>query len=118
MKLKQSFERLIISAILIIPIILFFNLAQITTVAAIIMLIVQGSAHIAHLKLIKETGAKRWVVVLAIFSMFGVAGLTLYSTYKTMPEITYYLIAAFAIAFTIEFLLYYFNKRVVSKQTV
>ena len=114
----KSFEGLIISAILIIPIILFLNLAQITTVAAIIMLIVQGSAHIAHLNLIKETGAKRWVVVLAIFSMFGVAGLTLYSTYKTMPEIAYYLIATFAIAFTIEFLLHYFNERVVSKQTV
>ena len=112
----KSFEGLIISAILIIPIILFLNLAQITTVAAIIMLIVQGSSHIAHLNLIKETGAKLWIVVLAIFSMFGVAGLTLYSTYKTMPEIAYYLIIIFAIAFTIEFLLRYFNKRVVSKQ--
>lgn len=114
----KSFEGLIISAILIIPIILFFNLAQITTVAAIIMLIVQGSSHIAHLNLIKETGAKRWVVVLAIFSMFGVAGLTLYSTYKTMPEIAYYLIGAFAIAFIVENILRYFNRRVVSKQTV
>jgi len=113
----KSFEGLIISAILIIPIILFFNLAQITTVAAIIMLIVQGSAHIAHLNLIKETGAKRWVVVLAIFSMFGVAGLTLYSTYKTMPEIAYYLIGAFTIALTVEYILRYFNRRVVSKQT-
>ena len=114
----KSFEGLIISAILIIPIILFFNLAQITTVAAIIMLIVQGSSHIAHLNLIKETGAKPWVVVLAIFSMFGIAGITLYSTYKTMPEIAYYLIAAFAIAFTVEYILRYFNRRVVSKQTV
>jgi len=112
----KSFEGLIVSAVLIIPIILFLNLSQITTVAAIIMLIVQGSSHIAHLNLIKETGAKLWIVVLAIFSMFGVAGLTLYSTYKTMPEIAYYLIAIFAIAFTIEFLLRYFNKRVVSKQ--
>jgi amino acid transporter len=112
----KSFEGLIVSAIIIIPMILFFNLSQITTVAAIVMLLVQGSTHIAHLNLIKETGAKRYLIILAIFSMFGVAGLTLYSTYKTMPEIAYYLIAAFALAFTAEFLLRYINKRVVSKQ--
>jgi amino acid transporter len=113
----RSYEGLIISALLVIPMILFFNLSQITTVAAIVMLIVQGSTHIAHLNLIKETGAKRYLVILAVFSMFGVAGLTLYSTYKSMPEIAYYLIAAFAIAFSVEFLLRYFNERVVSKQT-
>ena len=114
----QSFDGLIVSALLIIPMILFFNLTQITTVAAIVMLIVQGTTHIAHLNLIKETGAKRSLVILAILAMFGVAALTLYSTYKTMPEIAYYLIATFAIAFTAEFLLRYFKERVISKQTV
>ncbi|WP_297482858.1 APC family permease [Sulfurimonas sp.] len=114
----QSFDGLIVSALLIIPMILFFNLTQITTVAAIVMLIVQGTTHIAHLNLIKETGAKHSLVVLAILAMFGVAALTLYSTYKTMPEIAYYLIATFAIAFTAEFLLRYFKERVISKQTV
>ncbi len=112
----QSFEGLIISAVLITPMILFFNLSEITTVAAIVMLIVQGTTHIAHLNLIKETGAKLYIVVLAIFSMFGVAGITLYSTYKTMPQIAYYLIATFALAYAVEFLLRYFNSRVVSKQ--
>jgi len=114
----HSFEGLIISAVLIVPMILFFNLSQITTVAAIVMLIVQGSTHIAHLNLFKETEANRTLIVIAIFSMFGVAGLTLYSTYATMPEIAYYLIATFAFAFSVEFLLRYFNERVVTKQTV
>ncbi len=112
----QSFEGLIISAVLIIPMILFFNLSEITTVAAIVMLIVQGTTHVAHLNLIKETGAKLYIVVLAILAMFGVAAITLYSTYKTMPQIAYYLIGAFAVAYTLEFLLQYFNSRVVSKQ--
>jgi len=114
----HSFEGLIISALLIIPMILFFNLAQITTVAAIVMLIVQGTTHIAHLNLIQETGAKRFLVILAILCMFGVAALTLYSTYSTMPAIAYYLIAAFALAFSVEFLLRYINERVVTKQTL
>jgi len=113
----NSFEGLIVSALLIIPMILFFNLSEITTVAAIVMLIVQGSAHVAHLNLIKETGAKRSFVLLAIFSMFGVAGLTLYSTYKTMPEIAYYLIAAFALAYTAEYLLRHLHQRTITKQT-
>lgn len=112
----QSFEGLIVSTVLIIPMILFFNLSEITTVAAIVMLIVQGTTHVAHLNLIKETGAKLYIVILAVFSMFGVAGITLYSTYKTMPQIAYYLIVAFAVAYTLEFLLRYFNSRVVSKQ--
>jgi len=112
----NSYEGLIISTLLIIPMILFFNLAQITTVATIIMLLVQGTTHVGHLNLIKETGAKKYLVILAILFMFGIAGLTLYSTYKTMPEIAYYLIASFAIAFSVEFLLKYINKRVISKQ--
>ncbi len=115
-KVYSSFEGIIISAVLIVPMILFFNLTEITTVAAIIMLIVQGSTHIAHLKLIKETGAKLYIVVLAIFAMFSVAGITLYSTYKTMPEIAYYLIVTFVLAYTGELLLRHFNSRVVSKQ--
>ncbi len=114
----QSFEGLIVSALLITPMILFFNISQITTVAAIVMLIVQGSAHIAHLNLIKETGAKKSIVVLAIISMFGVAGMTLYSTYKTMPEIAYYLIIIFALAFSAEYLLRYFKSRTITKQTL
>jgi len=112
----NSYEGLIISTILIIPMILFFNLTEITTVATIIMLIVQGTTHLGHLYLIKETGAKKYLVILAVLFMFGIAAATLYSTYKTMPEIAYYLIAAFAIAFGVEFLLKYINKRVILKQ--
>jgi len=114
----NSYEGLIISTLFIIPMILFFNLSQITTVAAIVMLIVQGTTHIAHLNLIKETGAKKSLVIIAVFCMFGVAVITLYSTYESMPEIAYYLIGTFAIAFSVEFLLRYIAKRVIIKQSV
>ena len=115
--LYNSFEGLIVSAACVIPMILFFNLSEITTVAAIVMLIVQGSTHIAHLNVIKETGAKKTIVILAILSMFAVAGLTLYSTYKTMPEIAYYLIVVFAFAYFVEYLLRYIKHRTIKRQT-
>ncbi len=113
----QSFQGLIVSALLIVPMILFLNLAQITTVAAIVVLLVQGMTHIAHLRIINETGAKRYIVLFAILAMFGVAGLTLYSTYQTMPNIPYYLIGTFLFAFLIEIGLRVVTKRVIIPQT-
>ena len=106
----QSFEGLIVSGFLIVPIILFFNLSQITIVATIVMLIVQGTTHIGHLRILKETKANRTTIFLAIFFMFGVAGLTLYSTYESMPEIVIYLFATFVISVSIEYTQRVFNK--------
>ena len=114
--IHNSFEGLIVSAVIVSPLILFFNISQITTVAAIVMLLVQGTTHIAHLRVIKHTGAKVWVIYAAIIAMFGVAGLTLYSTYKTMPEISYYLVSTFILALFIEVLLRFVNRRVIQKQ--
>jgi amino acid transporter len=113
----NSYEGLIVSTVLVIPMILFFNLSQITTVAAIVMLLVQGTTHVAHLNLIKKTGANKTIIICAIIAMFAIAAITLYSTYATMPEIAYYLIASFAFALSIEFILRYFNKRTITKQT-
>ncbi len=114
----NSYEGLIVSTLLITPLIIFFNISQITTVAAVVMLLVQGTTHIAHLRLIKKTGAKLWVVLFAIVAMFGVAGLTLYSTYKSMPEILSYLLATFIIAFVLELLLRFIGKRTIQKQSL
>ncbi len=113
----NSYEGLIVSALIVTPLIIFFNISEITTVAAIVMLLVQGTTHIAHLKVLKHTGAKLWVILLAIVAMFGVALLTLYSTYKTMPEIIYYLLATFLVAFIIEILLRLIKRRTLKKQS-
>jgi len=114
----QSFEGLIISTIFIIPMILFFNLSEITTVATLSVLVVQGLTHIGHLMRIKETGANRWIVVLAAISIFIVIVLTLIYTSRHDTMIAYYMLAAFAIAFTIEVALRLFSKRIVSRQII
>ncbi len=112
----NSFDGLIISAILIIPMILFFNLTQVTTVAALVVLIIQGLTHVGHLFRLDETEANVWLVSSAAIAMFGIAGLTLYYTYSKMPEIGYFVLIAFAFAFCLEFVLRMFMHRVVNKQ--
>ena len=112
----HSTEGLIVSALLIVPMVLFLNLAQVTTVAALVVLIIQGVTHIAHLFRIKDTGANAGIVTTAAVAMFGIAALTLYHTYQTMPEIGYYLLLFFAMAFIGEVLLRLFTDRIVSKQ--
>lgn len=112
----HSYEGLIISAILIIPMILFFDLSQVTTVAAVSVLIIQGVTHIGHLRNIKETGANVWAVAAAVFSMFAVAALTLFYIGRHAPEILYFLGAAFILAFVTELLLRLFTQRIISRQ--
>lgn len=109
----NSFEGLIVSAVLIIPMILFLDLSQITTVAAIVMLSVQGTTHIAHLRIINKTGARFFVVLSAVVAMFGIAFLTLYSTFQAMPEVVYYLLGVVIVSFLLEILLRFFKRRVV-----
>jgi amino acid transporter len=112
----NSFEGLLISAFLIIPMILFFNLSQITSIATIVMLLVQGVTHLGHFIKRKETGAKGWIIIVTVITMFVVAGLTLYSIERKIPYIFQYLFAIFVLAFVIELLLRVISKRVVSKQ--
>lgn len=114
----QSFEGLIISALLIVPMILFFNLSEVTTVAALSVLIVQGLTHVGHLLRIKETGANLWAILGAVFAMFGISGLTLYYTSRHDPMIGYYMLGAFAVAFAVEITLRLLTKRVVTRQIV
>lgn len=114
----HSFEGLIISALLIVPMILFFDLSQVTTVAALVVLIIQGITHVGHLLRIKETGANPWLVGAAAIAMFAISGLTLYYTRLHAPDIGYYILGAFALAFGIEVVLRLATKRVVTRQIV
>ena len=114
--IHSSYGGLIVSGLLIVPMILFLNLAQVTTIAALVVLIIQGITHAGHVLKIKETGANPYLVSAAAISMFGIALLTLYYTSQTTPLIAYYILAAFALAFVLEFAFRLTNKRVIKKQ--
>ncbi len=114
----SSYEGLIISAILVIPMILFFSLSEVTTVAALSVLIIQGVVHAGHLFKTRQTGANRALVASAAVSMFAIAALTLIYTSRHDSKIALYLISAFAIAFFVEILLRLTTHREVSRQII
>ena len=112
----HSSEGLVVSALLIVPMILFMNLGEITTVAALVVLIVQGVVHLGHLRKIEETGAKRILIVGAVLLTFAVTILTLAYTRHKMPDVPLYLLGAFAIAFLAEIILGMSSGRIVRRQ--
>ena len=112
----HSYEGLIVSALIVIPMLLFFNLSQITTVAALAVLIIQGLTHIGHLLKIKETGASLWLVLLAVAVTLSVIVLTLIYTSKSMPDLIYYILGAFVLSALFELALRLFSGRIIRKQ--
>jgi len=111
-----SYEGLIVSAIIVIPMLLFFNLSQITTVAALAVLIIQGLTHIGHVFIIKETGARLWLVLMAVIVTLSVIVLTLIYTSKNMPNLIYYILGAFVLAALFELAMRLFSGRIIQKQ--
>lgn len=112
----HSTEGLLISVALIIPMVLFFDLTEITTVAALSVLIIQGIVHLGHLKLYHRTDANKYLVFLAFFSMFLVIALSLYYNSKKDVNIIWYLLASFVFAFAIEYALRKITNRKITKQ--
>jgi amino acid transporter len=112
----HSYEGLLISSILIIPMILFFNLNEITTVAALSVLIIQTLIHFGHIKLTPKTKANRLIIIFTFLLMSFVVFATLFYNIKKDINIIYYLSIGFIIAFIIEFLLRLITQRKVKKQ--
>lgn len=109
-------EGLVVSAVLIIPMILFFNLGEIATIAAIAVLLIQGVTHTGHLFKYRETDANRWWVLAAAAGTFSAAGFAVAYTSKTLPYIIYYIVGILFLAFLFEVMLRLTNGRTVSKQ--
>lgn len=113
----HSYEGLIISTLLIIPMILFFDLSQITMVAALVVLLVQGITHVGHLRHIHETKAHPSWIGLTILVTLATAGLMIVEDFKKSSEIIYYLIAMIGISLLIELSLRYIHQRKLKGQS-
>ncbi len=109
-------EGLVISALLIVPMILFLNLGEIASIAAIIVLLIQGFTHIGHLFVVKQTKAKVWIILLAVFGTFSAAGFAIYYTSQHIAHFASYIVMAFLGAFFLEVILRLINNRTIKKQ--
>ena len=108
---KQGTEGLAITTAIALILANTMNLMAIASLASITMLIVYLMVNIGHLGLIKATGAKRSLVILATITSFGVLALFLYHVYKTAPKTGIVLLFFIAAAFIGEYLLQKTRKR-------
>ena len=111
-QLPKLFERhiwlsgnwaLLITAALTIVFVLAFPLSAVGQMASLAFLIVYGMVSVGHLRVRKETGAKRWMLLAAIILNAALFLLLLgYSIVKSPPTTWITLLALFALSFVVE----------------
>ncbi len=109
-------EGLIISALLLVPMVLFMNLGLIASIAAVIVLLIQGFTHAGHLTKLAETRANPWLTLAATLGTFSAAGFAIYYTSKTTPHFMILIAGAFLVALLLEILLRLLANRTIKKQ--
>ena len=112
----HSSEGLIVSTVILILFVLFFKLNEIAAIGSISILFVHALVHIGHLLKIKESGASRVLIVLAIITIIIAIVLALNYTSQHIPNVGYFIVGGFVLAFVLEISLRLMNNRVISKQ--
>ena len=94
---------LILAAALTAALVLFFPLAAVGQMASLAFLIVYGTVSLGHLRVYRETGAKPWLLVLAVALNLALFALLLGYTIHTGPASTWItLLAVLALSFVFE----------------
>ena len=110
-------QGLVISALFIVPMVIFLDLSQIASIAAIAVLLIQGFTHTGHLFKYKETGANILLLIAAVLGAFGAAVFAIHYSSNTMPNLIYYILAVFALAFVFEVMMRLISHRTIKKQS-
>lgn len=113
----ESQEALWVTFALSVPLILFFNLAAITLLAALSVLIIQGIVHMGHAFHTQHTGANRTPIILAALGMFSVSALTIQYSQKDLPALAAQMLTLMGIALAVEMALYHLTGRRITKQS-
>lgn len=102
---KQGTEGLFITAVLALILANTLNLTAIASLASITLLLVYLLVNVGHLRLTAKTGARRFVIVLAVLTCFATLAMFVYHVIKTAPQTAVALLVFIAAAFIGEFLL-------------
>jgi len=113
----HSSEGLIVSTLILIVFVLFFDLTEIAAIGSISILFIHAMVHTGHLFKINETKASKVLVVLAILTIAVAIILAFNYTSGHIPNVGYFIAAGFVLAFSIEIGFRLITKRVISKQT-
>ncbi len=113
----HSSEGLIVSTVILIAFVLFFDLTEIAAIGSISILFIHALVHIGHLFKIKDTKASKFLVVLAIVTIAVAIVLALNYTSKHIPDVGYFIAGGFVLAFIIEIGLRLVTNRVISPQS-
>lgn len=113
----HSSEGLVVSTIILIAFVLFFDLTEIAAIGSISILFIHALVHIGHLLKIKDTQASQFLVILAVFTIAIAIVLALNYTSKHIPNVGYFIAGGFVLAFIIEIVLRLLTKRVISPQS-
>ena len=113
----HSSEGLIISTVILIAFVVFFDLNEIAAIGSISILFIHALVHIGHLLRVKKTKASKVLLVLAIVTIALAIALALNYTSKHIPNVGYFVAGGFLLAFLIEMGLRLTTKRVISGQS-
>ena len=115
-KVWHSSEGLIISAIFLVLMILFFKLSEIATIGSIYILFIHVFVHVGHLLKIRVTGANRAIILFSILTLMVTIVLALIYTARHVENIGYYIVGGFILSYALEMILRLSTKRVIKKQ--
>ncbi|MGD8927276.1 MAG: APC family permease [Thioalkalispiraceae bacterium] len=107
----HSKEGLVISAILIMLLSLFFDLTEIASIGSITVLFVHAVTHLGHLKVIKKTGASRLLVLLAALASILAMLVALVYVSRQLDNVLIILLGFLLVAAGTELVLQKFTKR-------
>jgi len=113
----HSSEGLVVSTVILIAFVLFFNLTEIAAIGSISILFIHALVHIGHLLKIKDTRASKFLVISAIVTITVAIVLALDYTSKHIPDVGYFIAGGFVLAFVIEIGLRLITHRVITTQT-
>jgi len=95
-------QGLVISALLILALALLFNVSAIASIGSAVALAIFGFITIAHLRMTKETGASKLVLILALLGTILAILLFSWYTLKTSPQTFVILILTIILAWVVE----------------
>ncbi len=101
-EIKGATGGLLITSLMVICFILFFDLAGIAMMGSGAFLLVYAAVNAGHLRILKQTGAKAWIVIISLILCVIMFFILEVYTYRKAPEAVYTMIALLIASFVAE----------------